>query len=73
MARANYEVLVEVAEVRSFIVPNDMARTPEQAEEIAEQWLEEGEDGVLVSREILGVTAEETAPEDDDQMELSFE
>lgn len=41
-----YKVSVQVSETREFVVD---ANSPEEAESIAEQWYEEGEEGNLVS------------------------
>lgn len=64
----SYDVIVERSVTYRF--PNELARTPEEAEGRAEELLKEGH-GDLVDQEILCVTATEV--ESDEQIEEIYE
>lgn len=49
--KRTYIVEVEEVRVHQFIV--DEANSPEEAEGIAEEWLEDGEDGVILDKEFV--------------------
>lgn len=44
--------IVEVEEVRVHQFTVDEANSPEEAEGIAEEWLEDGEDGTILEKEL---------------------
>lgn len=55
MSKQTYKVVVEEATTREFEV--DEANTPEEAMAIVEAWMDDGEEGALICRDIIEIDA----------------
>lgn len=53
--KRNYKVFVDVLTTHEYEV--EEVNSPEEAESIVEQWLEEGEEGVVAQREVTDMTS----------------
>jgi hypothetical protein len=51
--KQDYQVYIEVVQTHEFVVPD--ANSPEEAESIAEQWLEDGDQGTVTDRDIYEI------------------
>lgn len=53
--KRNYKVFVDVLTTHEYEV--EEVNSPEEAESIVEQWLEEGEEGIVAQREVTDMTS----------------
>lgn len=64
--KRSYQVEIEVLTTHSYIV--DEVHSPEEAEETAQQWMEEGEMGEMGDRDIYNV---DSYPLDEEEEEVN--
>lgn len=62
-AKKTYHVSIDVCQTHEYTV--ESVNSPEEAEEVATEWFEEGEMGVVDSTEFLGVDSYPVENEED--------
>ena len=61
--KRSYQVDIEVLSQHSFVI--DEVNSPEEAEEVARQWMDDGEEGAIIDKEVFSVDAYPVENEED--------
>jgi len=61
--KRSFKVDIDVIRTHSYIIED--VNSQEEAEEVAEEWLEDGEEGTVANQEVFSVDSYPVEPEED--------